>query len=457
MNYSNPIFLAAVFICTALAIRGLFKPFLGLLILMTLHFVQPGELFPSLAPLRIELVYGVAIFIVLLKNKGSAVFESFKTDPVLRGTLLLLGDVAITIPLAIWPGGAFAMFVEVAKLVILQITMTAFIDSQERLKAITWLLVGFMMWFVGSTFFAFIHGQFYSLGQTYGTIDRAQGINSMAGNPNELAGLLLAFLPFLMTLLATTKGLFTKVFLFLCGGMTLYVLCLTGARIVFLGLILITVFYVFRSKRPVLNLAVALVLAATLWFSLPKTYQDRFLTVKSYAEGGKLDPSNEYRLQIWDAGWRMFQDHPVLGVGAGQFSTAFGTKYSGKAHGAWMQPHNLYLQVVCELGIVGFIIFVYFLGQMWKAIREVLRTKGMPGLEINYQFASACALMFVGNAFIGLVSHTLYRPYWYMLAGLVVANRLVTRHVLATQTPAPVVEQPTRPRLPSRVQTLRYQ
>ena len=49
--------IVVAFLGGALAVVGLFRPFLGLLVLMTLHFVQPGEMVPALAPLRIELVY----------------------------------------------------------------------------------------------------------------------------------------------------------------------------------------------------------------------------------------------------------------------------------------------------------------------------------------------------------------------------------------------------------------
>lgn len=45
-----------------LLLAGLFRPFLELLLLMTLHFAQPAEMIPALAPLRIEFVYGLVVF-----------------------------------------------------------------------------------------------------------------------------------------------------------------------------------------------------------------------------------------------------------------------------------------------------------------------------------------------------------------------------------------------------------
>ena len=121
----------------------------------------------------------------------------------------------------------------------------------------------------------------------------------------------------------------------------------------------------------------------------------------------------------------MFLDHPVLGVGAGQFRTAYGLVYSGRAHGPWAQPHNLFLQVACELGIVGLLAFGYFLLQLVKANRSVLQLKGNPSCKLNYEVAVACGALMAGVLVMSVFGHTLYRPYWYLLGGLVGANRFL--------------------------------
>ncbi len=404
-----------------LAVRGLFRPFLGLLVFMTLHFVQPGEMIPALAPLRLELVYGTLMLIITVFKNSNRIKTILRSDPIVRATLLLEAVVVFTIPFAIWRGGAFGAATDLGKMIVLELLMIVFIDSQERLRSIVWLLVGFMMWFAGSALTSYLQGQYYVVNG----VERAQGTNSMVGGPNQLAGLLLSLLPFLVALILCSKSFFLRLMLIGCGGLTLFVLLLTGARIALIALVALALFYVLRSKRKVISLVMGVVLALTLWFSLPKQYQQRYLTVKQYAEGGKLDDSNKLRLAIWDAGWRMFLDHPILGVGAGQFPTAYGTVYSGRYHTAWMNPHNLLLQVTCELGLVGLVVFGCFLFQIWKGIREVLRRRESPGVEINYQIALACNFMLLGVALISSVSHTLFRPYWYLLAGIVAANRAV--------------------------------
>jgi putative inorganic carbon (HCO3(-)) transporter len=404
-----------------LAVRGLFRPFLGLLVLLTLHFVQPGEMIPALAPLRLELIYGVLMLMIVLYRQTDSLKATLKGDPIVRATLLLEAVVVFTIPFAIWRGGAFGAATDLGKMIVLELLMICLIDSQDRLRSILWLLVGFMMWFSGSSLTGYLQGQYYVVNG----VERAQGTNSMVGGPNQLAGLLLSLLPFLVALVICSKSFFVRLMLIGCGGLTLIVLLLTGARIALIALVALAIFYVLHSKRKVLSFVVGVVLAFTLWVTLPRQYQQRYLTVKQYAEGGKLDDSNKLRLAIWDAGWRMFLDHPILGVGAGQFPTAYGTVYSGGYHTAWMNPHNLLLQVACELGLVGLVAFGYFLIQVWKGNSKILRSGESPGFKINYQIALACTCMLIVVAVISSVSHTLFRPYWYILAGMVAANRAI--------------------------------
>src|SRR5215472_2178421 len=156
----------------ATAIGGLFRPFLGLLVLMTLHFVQPGEMVPALAPLRIELVYALLLLIIVVSRNAAALKAILTTDPILRATLALEVVALITMPFAAWPGGAFATSAELSKLIMLQLLMTFFIDSQDRLRYILWLLVGFLMWFAGSSFSAYLQGQYYLVNG----VQRAQGV-----------------------------------------------------------------------------------------------------------------------------------------------------------------------------------------------------------------------------------------------------------------------------------------
>jgi putative inorganic carbon (hco3(-)) transporter len=418
MSY-NAILLIGLALGALLLLAGLFRPFVGLLAFLIIHFVQPGELVPALAPFRIELVYGTLLIGILIYRRAKAPGPSVLSDRILFSAVLLVGVGILSIPFAVWPGGAASTVLEMLKLTTLLFLLTLMLDSVRRLRHALWCMTGVAIWFAGSSLSAYAHGQFYALGK----LDRAEGVNSMAGGPNELAGLLLALLPLLVALLRSSRNVLARTLLVVCGAVCLAAISLTGARIVMIALISIAIFYTIQSKHKVPTFLTCVLIAAMIWHFLPLEYKQRYLTVQQYAGGGQLDASNSFRLEIWKAGEQIFFKYPILGVGAGQFPTAYGLIYLNGAHRAWMNPHNLVIQVACELGVVGLLVFGYFVWQIIRGIAVGLRRKRERGMALNYQVAIACAVMFVGVMILSFVSHTLYRPYWFVLAGLAAANR----------------------------------
>lgn len=414
--------LAIGVILGALAIAGLFRPFLGMLVFVVIHFVQPGELIPALAPLRIEMVYGTLLVGIIIYRRASRTGPSLLSDRIIRGAVLLLAAAVLSVPFAVWRGGAASTVVELMKLIALSVLLTVLVDSQNRLRTMLWCMAGVAVWFAGSSLFAYAQGQFYALSYDWGSLNRAEGMNSIVGGPNELAGILLALLPLLVVLLRTTRNILVRILLVTCGAVSLAAIALTASRIAMVGLIAMAIYYVFQSKYKLPTCIACVLIGFLVWSRLPPEYKQHYLTVQSYAQGGQLDASNELRLEIWRAGGRIFLNYPILGAGAGQFSTAYGQMFLAGRHAAWMNPHNLLIQVACELGLVGLSAFVYFLWQIVKGIRFTLRGKRDRGFELHYQVAIACSVMFVGVIILSLVGHTLYRPYWYLLAGLVAAN-----------------------------------
>jgi O-antigen ligase len=404
---------------SALLVVGLFRPFLGMLVFLVIHFVQPGELVPALAPLRIELVYGTLLTGGLIYRRLTIPGPSLLSDKILLSAVLLIGAGLLSVPFSVWRGGAANTVIDMVKLVTLLFLLTLMVDSGARLRMTLWCMAAMAAWFAGSSLSAYAQGQFYALGK----LDRAEGVNSIAGGPNELAGLLLALLPLLIALLRSTHNVFARILLLTCGVLSLVAISLTGARIVVIALIAMAVFYTLQSKHKFSTLLGCVLIACLIWHWLPIEYKQRYLTVEQYAQGGELDASNQLRLDIWKGGRQIFLKYPILGVGAGQFSTAYGLIILAGRHAGWMNPHNLLIQVACELGIVGLIVFGNFLWQIIKGMADVIRKKRIRGIELNYQVAIACAAMFVGVIILSIVSHTLYRPYWYVLGGLVAANR----------------------------------
>lgn len=135
-----------------------------------------------------------------------------------------------------------------------------------------------------------------------------------------------------------------------------------------------------------------------------------FLALQSTRVDTLLDSSydtNLARPQIWLIAWRAFLEHPIGGLGLGEFSSYFAQRRSlDAAEPAAGHAHNLFLQLLAEMGIMGLAAFLLLWGRMvfylWQA-----RMYGVMAL-----FASALILnMFDFTWFYAGI----YYPLWVAL------------------------------------------
>jgi O-antigen ligase len=79
------------------------------------------------------------------------------------------------------------------------------------------------------------------------------------------------------------------------------------------------------------------------------------------------------RMAHWQAGWYMFLDHPLLGVGAGNYPAA----YEEYALPGWREAlghaHNYYLNMAAETGLVGLVALVLLLAAVYRLLLGGLR------------------------------------------------------------------------------------
>lgn len=128
------------------------------------------------------------------------------------------------------------------------------------------------------------------------------------------------------------------------------------------------------------------------------------------------------RVAHWGAGWRMFQDRPLLGVGAGNFDEA----YRGYALQPFDEPlghaHNVALNFGAEAGLPGMILFAGL--SLWAfgiAVAAVRRSRGMA-----YEWSAVGAL----GALVGFATHNLVDSLFVSGMGIVFALILALALVL---------------------------
>jgi O-antigen ligase len=101
----------------------------------------------------------------------------------------------------------------------------------------------------------------------------------------------------------------------------------------------------------------------------------RFLGVAqiSFTNPSSQDYSTAERLAHWIAGLHMFMDHPVLGVGIGNYPDAYSKYFITIFTTSLGHAHNYYINIAAETGSIGLIAFLLFLLAVFVAGGHSLR------------------------------------------------------------------------------------
>jgi len=131
------------------------------------------------------------------------------------------------------------------------------------------------------------------------------------------------------------------------------------------------------------------------------------------------------RVAHWGAGWRMFQDRPLLGAGAGNFDEA----YRDYALQPFDEPlghaHNVGLNFAAEAGFPGILMFAGLsLWALGVAVAAVRRARGAA-----FEWSAVGAL----GALVGFTTHNLVDSLFVSGMGIVFALLLALALVIAAQ------------------------
>jgi putative inorganic carbon (hco3(-)) transporter len=80
------------------------------------------------------------------------------------------------------------------------------------------------------------------------------------------------------------------------------------------------------------------------------------------------------RMAQWQAGLRMFETHPILGVGIGNYGAAYDQYAVNPFYFTFGHAHNYYINIAAEAGLAGLVTYVAFIAtSFWHTIKELRR------------------------------------------------------------------------------------
>ena len=241
-------------------------------------------------------------------------------------------------------------------------------------------------------------------GRVYGTL----------ANPNNFAEFLVMLTPVAAAFAANLKD--KRLRILLCAGISLpmLVLLMTYSRSCWISMMLTCVVFVFYANKKLIPAFILLCVAAIP--ILPNSILVRLSTLLAMK-----DSSMVFRLYVWDGTIKMVRDYFLTGIGLGpnSFALIYPAYANQNALVGVPHSHMVYMELVIELGILGFVSFMWFMLRLWKdSARSLLKARKK---TIKLVLIASLSSL-VGIAFAFAVEYVWYYPRtffaYFILAGI---------------------------------------
>ncbi len=369
------------------------------IILFSLVAARLGDFFPMATRLKPVMLSLVLYGLYVATNHRRMGANRVTRDTLFKLIVLYYLWILASTPFAIWVGGAFrgvkigAMGVSLAFAVALVPARPAQLKILQRAIAVVTAVSA-------------------ALAVNAGTMEAGRVTTPGLLDPNDLASLLAAAVPFAMVAGTSDKSKKMRLAAWGLALVMCIVLLQTGSRggILALAIAVLVVVSRMNFRRTIAAVVMSAALGPAVWTVTPPELQERFSTLLELEDDYNMTASYG-RIATWKRGIIHFSEAPLTGVGWGNFGTAEGRMMQSlNIQGQWLTAHNILVQAFVELGIPGGTIF---LAMMWVAFGKAIRL--WRDKQPEY-LASLCAFltgaMFLSHAY----SYTLFAILGLLIA-----------------------------------------
>jgi putative inorganic carbon (HCO3(-)) transporter len=411
----------------------------GYLAFVISWFLHVPERIPVLGVLRVDLLLVAVLGWLAWVNRD----PSRPTLPAIERRLwLLVGFAVLMIPFAEWPGSVLKSGLpNLIKAVVFYFFTVAFVRSEADLRKFIWTFMGCQIFRVMEPLYLHLtSGYWGSLASELGGrqfLYRLSGSPSDVVNPNGLAYVCCTVLLFLYFFRQIGRKQLLA-FLLLTPAV-LYALALTGSRSGVIGLLVILAAIAVKSRRVVRMTALVVAVVLVAFPLLSPDMQDRYLSI--LGRGTKNEATAGERVAGLKAQWTVARRRILTGYGLGTSPEAnFHYVESGPYVGLAMPAHNLYMEVVEELGIFGLLIVLTFMAAVvgsffhasWKSNSP---STGPPDLFMR-RLLDTMQVWLVMCLVESFASYGLSSYEWYLIAGLSIVMQRIRSVQNSGATPA---------------------
>ncbi|MGP4843266.1 O-antigen ligase family protein [Marinobacter sp. 1Y8] len=393
---------------------GLFCLYLYFLVDFFLHLSQRISFYGHLRPtLLLVLLISTALYLQRDRLKGRS------KDPIFQAIFLVLGYIVISVPIVEFPGSVVKNNLpEFLKAIVFLFFTALILDSEKRLKIFIWVFIGCQIFRIIEPLFLHVTEGYWGDRTYLGEGDfagRLAGAPSDVINPNGLGFIIATTVPFLHYLLFG-RGKLASIFYLGLMPALLYALILTMSRGAFLALLVVAWMVFKSSSHKLLLVIIAVGVVVGGWSVMTPIQKDRYLSLVSSDTKGSKTTDGRIHLILHE--FELGFERPVVGHG-------LGTTAESKFHswGRRQASHNMYGELIIELGLIGFVLFLRFIIAIYRRFKKNQKRLLLMG-NINPFLSNlnkALLAVFWMYVVYSLNYYGLSQYYWYLLGGVTIA------------------------------------
>ncbi len=260
---------------------------------------------------------------------------------------------------------------------------------------------------------------------SYSSFNYVMRMKGAAYGPNYFAIGLLPFLGIAFYNSFVQKKKLLKVFSLVISISIICALMVTFSRAGFVGLLGMLLIAAFKAKKKIKAFLLLILVVILLINTMPAHVWDRFIGTKATLENlentSNVD-NTKRRFLLARAAWKMFLDHPLSGVGIGNYyyeSREYEPIHAGRAH-------TMYLEIMAELGLVGIFLFLGILFFTLKGLKKIMKTNT---IYSNYAYGFYIGL--VGLLIAALFFHAQQEKIlWFVIFMAAALENIVSKEKL---------------------------
>ena len=242
-------------------------------------------------------------------------------------------------------------------------------------------------------------------------------VYSTLANPNNYAEFLVMMTPVAAIFAASIKRAWIRIPFCMGIALPFLALLMTYSRSCWISMMLACIVFVYYANKKLIPAFFLLCVAAIPF--LPDSILVRLSTLLTMQ-----DSSMVFRIYVWDGTINMVRDYFLTGIGLGPntFALIYPDYANINALVGVPHSHMVYMELIIELGLVGFLSFMWFMLRLWKdSAYTLLRTS-----DKNIKLVLiACFASLIGIAFAFGVEYVWYYPRtfftYFILAGIATA------------------------------------